>query len=406
MQNLQLISLLGLSISAMAGASAPALNDTIHPVAEEALGGLVVHEPFWGSPEEKAAFPYTLSFRGVKVQPGTRARFKEGTGCLALGSTFFSQDLKTCGIPIHARQDTRFKLSGLVLSWQNAEDGPLAVDFGQMPRIGVWHGKDKVNASELGPWSGTAKQGLAILPGTYRFDWGVRILEPTERTVAPGDVLRLDLTPPDRRARLVIEAPERTFPDPEWGRCENPQRLFLVERGKRLSDGLHEPHPSDVKSKSLTGLSRERGIASFQSVPLTQSLSYRVFPFPREEKAAHYELVVNNQAQDLDLEPGAKLELAVKRIDVDDVLVVREGGEQIFVKGEYSVFRRTAADSWEPLKVVEAQGAKCEGAMKLSRQSFPTKTGLDVLPGYYKVVVSFTTESGPQTREYELDFTN
>jgi hypothetical protein len=70
------------------------------------------------------------------------------------------------------------------------------------------------------------------------------------------------------------------------------------------------------------------------------------------------------------------------RLDIDDVIVTREDGTSFTTAGTY---------------VLNFGGKKIAGP-------FNTKTGLDLLPGTYEVVVSYTTALGPQTKTYPITF--
>lgn len=68
--------------------------------------------------------------------------------------------------------------------------------------------------------------------------------------------------------------------------------------------------------------------------------------------------------------------ISLHRVDVDDVVVTREDGTTYTVKGSY---------------VLKLAGVNVAGPLS-------TATGIDVLPGTYDLVTSYTTADGPQTQ--------
>jgi hypothetical protein len=82
---------------------------------------------------------------------------------------------------------------------------------------------------------------------------------------------------------------------------------------------------------------------------------------------------------DVALSPRATVSLEVKRLELDDVELTDEAG--VKVPGTYEVFH---------------------GDVSVAKD-LPTKTGLDLPPGHYKVVISYTTSNGPDSLTQEVD---
>jgi hypothetical protein len=83
----------------------------------------------------------------------------------------------------------------------------------------------------------------------------------------------------------------------------------------------------------------------------------------------------------------------VDRIDVNDVSLTKETGEKYTVKGTWQLYTPGPNNSWVPFLVRDCGSGT-------TPFTSPTKSGLDVLPGNYRVVVSYTTAEGNKTQEH------
>lgn len=86
--------------------------------------------------------------------------------------------------------------------------------------------------------------------------------------------------------------------------------------------------------------------------------------------------------------------IAFKRIEVDHVQAFQRDGSATVVPGTYQIFKDGAV-----MEVLNCNGARST--------QFNTKTGVDVLPGTYDVVVTYTRplDGTRQTKTYHLDLT-
>jgi hypothetical protein len=89
---------------------------------------------------------------------------------------------------------------------------------------------------------------------------------------------------------------------------------------------------------------------------------------------------LNVAGRQLPLSQNAANAITLQRIDIDDVTVTREDGSSYLAKGTYELFfggNRVVAPT-------------------------PTNTGIDVLPGTYELVISYSTADGPKTQRQTL----
>lgn len=408
--------------------------DRIDPKDDENLGLLLVEAP--------AALPaldytYSVDYRNQAATVGDPLRITAGTGCIRVQSRF-QQHPETCGIAIERRKTTKVGLAALLVNYDASEAGTLVRDFGPTPKLTITGplGADGsptaqtrprsvlVNQAVLGMgqnvhyWRGDQSVPAVTLPGGYAFSLGLPILDDVKRDIAPGAIETVDLTPPERRVTIEVQAPVREFPNAPAAKCESERRQFLVwretsdnfERGV-INSGSAEPAAYDQKRPSdrMSRYSEARGIKAFHNFEISDSARkagevarYRAFPFTAEEKA-QYEYVVNGLRQMITAKPGETQRVIVKRIDVNDVEVTRENGSTYMVKGTYQVFRENDEQNWLPLKHVASQYNDCSGDATTQASTFPTATGVDVLPGKYKIVISYRTEEGNRTQEHVVD---
>jgi len=114
------------------------------------------------------------------------------------------------------------------------------------------------------------------------------------------------------------------------------------------------------------------------AVPSTASgtLSLNAFKFPE----CVYSLTVAGRT--LPLSQAADNNVTLYRLDIDDVTVTREDGTTFVTAGTYELFY---------------------GGLRVAGP-YPTSTGIDVLPGDYEAVVTYTTLEGQKANHYTLSF--
>jgi hypothetical protein len=246
-----------------------------------------------------------------------------------------------------------------------------------------------------------APDGALVPPGHYGFSFNYGVLGEVQATVTAGADQTADLTVPDVRATVTLVPPSRLYPDPTPTDCEEPARHALVRRRGDPPPGINEPalHLGGIFERTTSTTAVE-----YRLFDLLSKTSFRILPLTTREKPDRYELVVNNMVEPLALTPGASLEIDLDRIDVNDVTVTGSDGSKQSVAGTYEIYRDVSG-GWEKLALVGGDwwdGQGC-GQVVVGRSSFPTKTGLDVLPGRYKVVVTWSSPLGTQTTEHILN---
>lgn len=103
-----------------------------------------------------------------------------------------------------------------------------------------------------------------------------------------------------------------------------------------------------------------------------------------------YFLWLNGTYKIYDVKPGAIVDLEVRRLDVDDVAVTREDGTTFSQKGSYSVEWRQPDGTYVTIPLLQQRS---------------TRTGVDLVPGHYRVTVDYTTAEPPGSKQdvYEID---
>jgi hypothetical protein len=377
--------------------------DEINPTDSENLAKLKVTQPsMQGQPQP---YTYSLTYRNAGIAIGQEYRLVKGPGQLQITNTLFDQGFAFVNHEL-VTGTNEVKLAAFTARWDRSANSPVAVDFGQKAQLSATMINGQPNTTRrllnpqanaaVGALDGTESQPFVIFSGDYTIGFGAAILGEQTQTFAPGQFKRLDLTPPDKRATLRVHAPARSFPHPT-AQCEPPNRNFLVQRNKPVPTMSQQAEPWSGSNPSYTNA--YFGIVAQQSYPLAQDLTVRMLPFLATEAPMHYEYVVNNMAMPLDLQPGQTQDLYVKRIDVNHVLVTREDGTTYTQPGYYRVWRDVNG-LWQPVKLMSGD-SNCYN-VTAGRDAFPTRTGIDVLPGKYKVVISYSTADGAKTQEHIL----
>jgi hypothetical protein len=372
----------------------------IDPTDDENLGLLQVVLP---TNLGNLDYQWSVSYRSTAVSAGTASRFTAGTGCIVVTSPYASPAQK-CGIEVLKKQTTNDDLAALKVAYAATATGPLAVDFGPSPSLRVFRTQDPVAPATTGteiafaqagsvPWNGAPVTPVITVPGDYRFSFGVGILDDVKKSVSGKSNLAFDITPADKRAHVKVKVPQRDFPDATW-QCSGTNRNYLVQRNKVDVPGQGEPPGYDIRNnRSYYGPGE--GIVANKGFVLNVDYDFKMFPFTTAEAPMHYDYVVNNQVFALDLTAGKVVTVPVDRIDVNDVTLTKETGEKYTVQGTWQLFTPGPNNSWVPFLVRDCAAGQ-------AAFSAPTKTGVDVLPGNYRVVVSYTTAEGGKTQEYVI----
>lgn len=395
----------------------------VKPRDTEALGKITIEAPTgWPlppDPDTEATAEYVSPEEGSQsVKLGTTLRTKAGTGCVQVTSKFDSRTT-VCGVEVEKNKTTTVKLGALKAAY---DDKRLMTDFGPVPSFKIHHkeGGTGGQADEyeiyshessqfLSFWDGSHAQGALAAPGHYRFAWSLPILGEVKKTLAEGEAAQVDLVPKDVRGTIVIKAPsDRELPDAPADGCQTEDRTFVIQR--KIENG-GEPHPSDQRTfqsnpqsypNGYTYYSKGEGILAWRALAVTGTTRLKVFPFTAAEAPMHYEVVVNNIVQKLDVKPGKTSTVQLERLDVDDVEVRREDGSKYNEKGTWKVWRKDATGAWQPLTRRHGQYSDCSGHAQPIQAEFPTGYGIDVLPGDYRIQVDYSTAEGGKKQEFTV----
>jgi hypothetical protein len=379
--------------------------DVLRPVGEEMMGHLRALLP-----ETTLAVPEIVGYwEGHPVREGT-TRVPVAAGCLDVMpdmSTTLDPDVdgiapsirsRLCDLEVRPAETTDGHLGGLRLiavpEWTTDVLDPTG---SALPRIVTTSAALDLWVQRDGSYDALAGVLLPVAPGRYMLTTRSPTHAPMggfEAAVEPGEVVEVPIPSADLRTWLRIVPPERVFPDVDESACG---RLTMVlKRGV-----IPRPQPADREgvlyfppADMLTG-SRLHWIEA-SDAPV--ELSY----VPLEERRGEsHLLLVNSLVLPLEQRFGEELEVRLARIDVDDVLVEREDGTSYRVAGRWQVFRPVGSHL-EPVGRWRFRQSFSSCRVSGFVTSFPTGTGLDVLPGDYQVVVHYETAVGPQRDVYEM----
>ncbi|MGE0402516.1 MAG: hypothetical protein AB7T06_37790 [Kofleriaceae bacterium] len=345
-------------------------GDQIDPTDSEDLATLIVRLPpnLPGSPPLE---PFELHVNDMKIDSDVEVRLLAGEKRLVLSaSTGGSLDTM---VTLVAGQTTTIDLAAAFFHWDTSPSSPFNVTVGYPPSMDVsWDDDDRFLLVD------PVTTLRALLPGTYSAKGLHPALQPVSVTALPGIVHDFDLTPPDTRASIVVHPPQRAFPPPNAYGCS---QLRLVE----TTHAPHEPHDVSADPPPPTDS------VTIVKLPENDVTTAKVLPFPSTDVTQH-ELVVSNISTPLALVPNQTLDFYVKRIDVNDVRITRENGTTYLVQGTWKVERKVGPSptAWEPVKPTPCNGP------------FPTKSGIDVPPGTYRVTINYETGEGPEQQEHVL----
>jgi len=191
----------------------------------------------------------------------------------------------------------------------------------------------------------------AVVPGTYAFP--VENASGTgttneSRAVAESDVKTLSFTLP-----LIGTVPDR------------------FNTNLKFNDAREM---ADADPATITSNCNERNF----TVPntATGTLALKAFKF------SECNYVFKTAGRTVNLNQAADNNISLSRIDLNDIEVTREDGTKYFTPGTYEIYF----------------------GGNLVAGPYNTKTGVDVLPGAYEVVVKYNTAEGPKVNHYNVSF--
>ncbi len=412
---LSLVSILALSVAACTAPSEPdsdSSNGDLHvkPTDSENLGRLTVTTPpGWVLPVNPAD-DATVAYRSSAVPFDVAQRLNQGDGTIAFTGKFDRQ-LVSQNVPIAKGANVTYGLGSFKATYDPTTT--LVRDFGPKPALKIFFtapGNQEVQAygtnnSYPAFWNGSPTRAALAPPGSWRFSWGLPVLDDVKHDLASGENAALSLQPAEKRATIRIKKPSsRDLPNPPAS-CHVAAQEILVQRNRDNSNGQYGEPPSydQRQTQQPAGVAIQdgymyyasgEGIVAWAAVPLANDTDVRVFPFVATEAPMHYELFVSNLGIPIALNPGDTKTIQLERLDIDDVAVTREDGTVYNVKGTYQVFKQGAAGSWVPL----TSRTDC-GAGAAAQATWPTGTGIDVPAGAYRVLVNYTTAEGAKTQD-------
>lgn len=389
------VLVLGSSLAARANSN----FDEIDPVGNELLGTLNVVSPSSAQVPAKFIMSYTLAAVGLttkSVDADQPNRILGGDYCLRLSLRNTGPLSVLCGVKVVKKQTTTVRVSAVRFDWPMEK---FKVDLG--PTVNLAFEGDMQFKQEMDgvhPWMNADTSMYTPLLDT-KITASVRefpVFRGQTVDVKQGDVEVHALAFPDLRSTLELAMPKRVYPEATG--CQ-PVGAFVVHRSNLSAPRFHVP--VNVLLNGSWNQSGRTGLLTYALLDDSETTA-RFFPSQDGVRPVLYELVVNNTFMPISKAQTSTMRIAVKRIDVNDVLVTRENGTTYYVKGTYRIHRKDPATSaYVPVEVTLGRAGQCNYLEAFS--SLPTKTGVDVLPDEYKVTVDYKTEEGSDSKDYFLD---
>lgn len=389
------------------GSSRP--NDVINPVDEENLGYAIVLTPKDPNP----ARPTILDSQFYLRASGTNQRLVVGQPFRTLDGEYTLDILNSASasstlskVKVLKKQTTTIQTAALKVSWDTV-NSPLNVQVGPQPIIRVVANQTGFNRSiPYGKnWLQDLPGGISFIPvfaDQFTISYAdVPLLNPITVNLNAGDVHEEILKPDDVRSFLQIKKADELFQDAVD--AETVTRAVYVVHRSKINEAAQFHVPFGLYDN--INYSSEGEINLINSVALSKKKDSQIAFFPSADgrKDLDYELVVNNTWMPIKAKRGQTVTVQLKRIDVNDVQVRQEDGTTYMASGTYQVSAlvRTASsgtNTWQVLKV-----PRFTTSSPSAISNFPTKSGLTVVPGLYKIKVDYSTREGRRSFEQELD---
>lgn len=379
--------------------------DVVDPIGDENLGALILMSPHEPQPGMTQIAPTSLvaidqNQKERSISPNSETRLPEGPYSVATTNRPFGTSAK---IEVTKKTTTTVQLSALHLDIDLEK--MLDVQVGPRPELVINGDLMHVSFNTPHPWAEIMKihglqnfKFLTFFPGDLNWQVeGFPILGKGSFRLAPGQVASYKIAIPEKRASLAL-IPEQNaqFEDATNSSVCN-KNLFIAER---YADGVNHhsmPHPHYNSAGAVV-----TNESSYKSAHSTNTYAANIIHFyPQKDSKTHliYDFWLNGQSTAIELLPGENMTLKLKRVDVNDVKVTTENGDVYYASGQYQVTNLTTGEL-----VTVPNYERCYAPAQL-QSTFTTKTGIDVLPGHYKVVVDYMTKEGPKTYETTLDLT-
>jgi hypothetical protein len=323
-------------------------GDVVNPGGTDNEGYFAATAP----PSTRGYYDSRLFFEITPIAPNQTIRVPPGDHTLNIFGHQGTEGYLWENAHVSVGQTTK-----LALAWIHPHWDPAAFQVDVGPAI-AWP-YVSTNGVEL-PWDSLGLDSstpnppsdTVTFPGTYVFDFRVSALPPTTVTVHADQGLDLDLTD-DRRAGIHVIPPSRTYPD-------SPCAAPVWELDQFASDKLI--HSGFNPDKNL-------------------DTTYHAYPVDADGGWYQFQISLGMQ-MGVPLASNHTFDIHVRRIDVNDVAVTREDGSIVYVPGTYVVsYRDPTSGSYQQV----LSGVFC---------SNPTRSGVDVIPGQYKVVTTYDLPEG------------
>lgn len=357
-------------------ATDPGKADTLHPTGNEAAGTLTVVEPD-GSALGLASPPvqYQVGFWASGVAP---SKLRLAPGVHDVGMYITDQNgpyLGSFSADIKAGKELVVKLGGVHLA--GPASSRIAGDVGETVS---WY-------EALWGWGGGIDVALApatfvpIAPrkatfGLYRaLSLGVGApIATVEANIGPGEIktIALDYNP---LGSVHFVAPVRALPS-----------ASTVARFAALAEATSQLTNDSSALVQFFGAFKPYGDAPTDTIVWDDA---KFSALASAHATLHYYLFVNGTYAEITVEAGKQVDVAIKRLDVEDVAVTREDGSVVQTPGTWSLEWQTPSGAWIPVYFA---------------QNLPTNQGLDLVAGSYRATVTYATfDNNYQSDVYDVE---
>lgn len=342
-------------------------TDTLVPTGTQDVGYVTIL-PADGSPLGLTSVPASLEIDGLPVSFGQKVKVAPGQTWVTIVLTD-TQLRVVVPVWIKPKQDLVTHTAGLHVT---DYDYAWSTTFG--PSV---YDQDSITR-ELVSLASAPGRFVPVAPGPLKFAQAVdgKIIWKQVATLEAGQVIDVAVDRPDPTATFTFESPVRLFPD---ARSET-----------YFSTGKYQP---EVLSALLgdSGAIVEDYLRYYNtSLRLDwlapDDLQVAANPINKQQ----YFVWLNGTYTKHFIPAGAVQTVAIRRLEVDDVVLANEDGTTFTTPGTYTVEWQRPDLSYRSIP---------------SLQDLPTKTGVDLVPGHYRVTVDHVSAGLPshKTAVYEMD---
>jgi hypothetical protein len=401
---LKKLSLLALVFAgSLAAAGTVSVNDVINPVGDETMGMLNVQIP------KLSMLPSTVSSGSGNLATDQMVRVKAGTYPLTL--SYSGHYVSHVNAVVVQKQTTVIRPAAVRFTW---DANALAANVGPKPAL-TFKASDNsviesITADRSWLWDHPTFQYAPLFPDTVTVSSvEVPALGAQQITLPDGATVDQAIKFRDLRATVDLIPPTSVFPDftAVGTTFSKGPDVYMVWR-TQMNPNANFHVPVNVYNSSIGGYdySGTTGLNNFYAGSSSSSNALMFYPSADGATNLVYDLVVNNTWTQVTAKPGEHIKIQLKRLDVNDVQVTRENGTTYMAPGTYFISYQvvdaaTGNTKWVPLQTPAlAYGSTSTYSIA---GSFPTKSGVTVLPNVYKVRVNYNTEEGSKQTEQIVD---